>query len=58
MNEDRNEEEEEEEEKCQKPCPPGSGCEQCEAYWDRMRREGFWIDGIGWTDAGWREMMK
>jgi hypothetical protein len=27
-------------------------------YWQRMRDEGFWKDGTGWTDKGMREMMK
>lgn len=25
-------------------------CSVCAEYWDRMRDEGFWVDGKGWTD--------
>jgi len=49
---------EEDEEDCQKPCPPDSPCEECDTYWKRMKREGFWKDGTGWTDKGIAEMMK
>lgn len=43
---------------CQRPCDPNAHCPDCAPYWDRMRAEGFWMDGIGWTDAGLREMRK
>ena len=43
---------------CQKPCSPDSGCEECAEYWDRMRREGFWVDGQGWTNKAVREWSK
>jgi len=44
-------------EECGKPCPPDHPCEECEEYWDRMRREGYWVDGEGWTEKAlksWR----
>ena len=45
---------------CGKPCAPGDDapCDACVQYWNRMRREGFWDDSLGWTDAGMREMRK
>ena len=51
-------EEEVEEEECQKPCPPNQACDGCAPYWERMRKEGFWDDNIGWTLKGWREIIK
>lgn len=27
-------------------------------YWHRMRDEGFWVDGKGWTDKMFKEMCK
>ena len=45
------------EEACDKPCAPDAGCEECTGYWDRMRSEGYWKDGEGWTARGMREMM-
>ena len=50
--------EQDEAEECRKPCPPGDPCEDCEGYWHRMRAEGFWIDGKGWTEKAYREWMK
>jgi len=47
-----------EEQECRKPCPPDDACEECQSYWHRMRAEGFWIDGKGWTDKAAREWMK
>jgi hypothetical protein len=47
-----------EEEECQGPCPPDDPCPECEAYWTRMRKEGFWVDGRGWTDRAVREMVR
>ena len=43
---------------CRKPCPPDEACEECAGYWERMRSEGFWIDGQGWTDKAVREWNK
>ena len=43
---------------CQKPCLPDSDCEECAEYWDRMRTEGFWVDGQGWTDKAVQEWLK
>ena len=43
---------------CGKPCSPYAGCDECEAYWNRMRKNGFWVDGQGWTDLAIREAMK
>jgi len=43
---------------CGQPCPPDEPCQNCEEYWHRMRREGFWIDGKGWTDKALREWKK
>jgi len=34
---------------CQSPCDPQRACSYCADYWQRMRDEGFWIDGKGWT---------
>lgn len=49
----------EETESCGHPCAPNKPCSaECSAYWDRMRREGFWKDGTGWTPKGMGEMMK
>ena len=49
---------EEGQEECRKPCPPDDVCEECESYWHRMRVEGFWVDGEGWTEKAQREWMK
>jgi hypothetical protein len=49
---------EEDELDCRKPCDPNVGCGVCADYWARMRRQGFWKDGVGWTEAGMREMTK
>lgn len=43
---------------CKQPCDPVSGCDECAEYWDRMRAEGFWVDGSGWTDCGMKEMTR
>lgn len=43
---------------CQKPCSPDAPCEYCEAYWDRMRKMGYWKDDTGWTDKGFAEFIK
>ena len=53
-----NQDEPEEESQCLRPCPPEVPCEECADYWDRMRAEGFWVNGKGWTDKGWREICK
>lgn len=45
-------------EQCSKPCSPDSACDECVEYWDRMRREGCWIDGEGWTDKAVKEWSK
>lgn len=42
---------------CGKPCNPKNPCEECEEYWDRMIKEGYW-DERGWTKKGWREITK
>ena len=47
-----------EEEDCSKPCPPGQACDECAGYWQRMRDEGYWRDGEGWTLRGQQEYMK
>ena len=46
------------ESECGKPCDPAHSCEECLAYWERMRREGYWTDAKGWTDKGMKEMCK
>ena len=43
---------------CGHPCAPDDNCAECEDYWDRMRYEGYWKDGEGWTAKGMREIMK
>ena len=45
-------------EQCEGPCQPDDACEKCEAYWNRMRSEGLWIDGEGWTDKAITEALK
>ena len=37
------------EEECGNPCSPNAPCDECFGYWYRMRHEGLWIDGKGWT---------
>ena len=49
---------ESDDEECENPCSPGSDCEECESYWIRMEREGFWKPGSGWTSKVFKEMMK
>lgn len=39
-------------------CPPDEACEICQQYWDRMRAEGLWIDGQGWTEKARQEWNK
>jgi|GEM_PF-3753825 len=48
----------EERDECREPCPPTSACNECADYWERMRSEGLWDDSSGWTDRGWREILK
>ena len=43
---------------CDRPCPADDPCEECADYWNRMRKEGFWKDGVGWTNKALREMFK
>jgi hypothetical protein len=43
---------------CSAPCDPEANNECCQEYWNRMRIEGFWKDGSGWTRKGLREMQK
>lgn len=43
---------------CQKPCPPQHSCLSCQAYWQRMKDDGYWEDGKGWTDKALKEMRK
>ena len=50
MSEDNNE--------CGNPCSPDSPCEDCEGYWERMRHEGYWVDGEGWTEKAEEEWKK
>jgi hypothetical protein len=45
-------------EKCCWPCPPDNCCLSCEHYWQSMRDQGFWEDGVGWTDKAMKEMGK
>lgn len=33
-------------------------CDECRDYWDHMRDEGLWVDGVGWTDKAKREWNK
>ena len=54
-------EQEEFEKPCDDPCSPyydDGQCEHCAMYWQRMRDEGFWVDGRGWTDKAMREWSK
>lgn len=46
------------EEECGMPCSPVSPCEECESHWIRMREEGFWVDGQGWSDKAMKEMTE
>ena len=41
---------------CGKPCPPDKPCDECAEYWHQMEKEGYWKNG--WTDKGWREIIK
>jgi hypothetical protein len=44
----------EKEPSCGRPCPPNNACDECADYWHRMRAEGLWEDGKGWTDKAMR----
>jgi hypothetical protein len=35
---------------CKLPCDANNACDECSPYWTRMRNEGLWIDGVGWSD--------
>lgn len=52
------EEQVKEENDCGEPCDPKDPCDICAGYWQRMRQEGYWVDGKGWTEKGWREICK
>lgn len=43
---------------CQEPCDPAERRDCCAGYWQRMRDEGLWVDGKGWTDKGWRDIIR
>lgn len=43
---------------CGEPCHPDAGCEYCESYWQRMRDDGLWVDGVGWTDKAVKSWSK
>ena len=44
---------------CEHPCDPEKECEECAAYWERMKQEGYWEGGNHrWTEKGWREITK
>lgn len=43
---------------CGNPCSPDNACDACIEYWHRMRSEGYWEDGVGWTDKLWRETLR
>lgn len=45
-------------EHCGRPCDPAMHKSCCSDYWDRMKHEGYWIDGFGWTEKGGKEMCK
>ena len=45
-------------EECSGPCSPDAACDECTEYWNRMRVEGYWTDNKGWTNRGWREILK
>jgi len=40
---------------CGSPCDPESPCDECEGYWGRMKEEGLWVPGQGWTDRAKKE---
>ena len=48
----------EDEQECGQPCPPPLACDECASYWQRMRVEGFWKDSTGWTQKGWKEIVR
>ena len=52
MNEDGGKEE------CGQLCSPWSACDKCAAYWQTMRAEGLWQDHTGWTEKGWKEILR
>lgn len=41
-------------EPCKLPCDADSPCNECSGYWARMRNEGLWVDGVGWSDSAIR----
>lgn len=43
---------------CSKPYNPDNPCDKCQNYWDRMRAEGYWVDGEGWTEKAREEWNK
>lgn len=43
---------------CGNPCPPDNACDACIEYWHRMRIDGYWRDGEGWTNKGWAMIME
>jgi hypothetical protein len=47
-----------EERECGRPCDPQNVCNECAVYWERMRREGYWVDKKGWTNKAVREWVK
>ena len=47
------------ESQCRKPCDPDTNCPECEGYWERMSREGYWnMKKHRWTDKGWHEITR
>ena len=44
--------------RCDEPCDPALGCDLCADYWSRMRDQGYWKDGAGWTAAAFKEWAK
>jgi hypothetical protein len=46
------------EEECNEPCHPDADCPICAEYWQRMRSEGYWENGKGWTKKGMKEMTR
>ena len=47
------------ESQCRKPCDPDTNCPECEGFWERMSREGYWdMKKHRWTDKGWHEITR
>lgn len=46
----------EDEPTCGQPCDPALACDECSAYWHRMRSEGLWDDRKGWSDSALQSM--